>query len=90
MGRRFKRDGKGKKKSGGGALRQEDLDYLAKNTSMSKEDIQEYYKAINHDVDANDGDFWCTGTKSFCWRTNIGKPEGVIAFFVYTTIKCQN
>ena len=48
MGRRFKRDGKGKKKSGGGVLRQEDLDYLAKNTSMSKEDIQEYYKAINH------------------------------------------
>ena len=45
MGRRFKREGKGKKKSGG-ALSQDDLDYLSKNTSMSKENIQDFYKAI--------------------------------------------
>ena len=43
MGRRFKKEGKGKKKSGG-ALSQEDLDFLAKNTSMSKENIQDFYK----------------------------------------------
>ena len=43
MGRRFKKEGKGKKRSGG-VLSQEDLDYLAKNTSMSKENIQDFYK----------------------------------------------
>ena len=45
MGRRFKKEGKGKKKSGG-KLSQEDLDYLAKNTSMSEESIQEFYQVI--------------------------------------------
>ena len=43
MGRRFKKEGKGKKRSGG-VLSQEDLDFLAKNTSMSKENIQDFYK----------------------------------------------
>ena len=43
MGRRFKKEGKSKKKSGG-KLSQEDLDYLAKNTSMSEESIQEFYQ----------------------------------------------
>ena len=43
MGRRFKKEGKGKKRSGG-VLSQDDLDYLAKNTSMSKENIQDFYK----------------------------------------------
>ena len=44
MGRRIKRAGKGKKKPEG-KLSQEDLDYLAKNTSMSEESIQEFYQA---------------------------------------------
>ena len=44
MGRRIKRAGKGKKKCEG-KLSQEDLDYLAKNTSMSEESIQEFYQA---------------------------------------------
>ena len=45
MGRRFKREGKGKKR-GGGKLSQKDLDYLAKNTSMSEESIRDFYQVI--------------------------------------------
>ena len=87
MGRRFKREGKGKKKSGG-ALSQEDLDFLAKNTSMSKENIQDFYKARTLMIYiVNSGS--ATGVKVFADGQILDNQWGVIAFCVYFAINCN-